>query len=130
MPRKKKTPEQIAAEMKHLRMAQAGCIRDNFPDVKMIHLTFTFADFDKQVGPSTKNFSLGPEHSASFEYQCAYWECVQGGFDLGPPVRQLVRSKELELRGEATCLGWQDKERLGKHRCYGKLSYQIKVEYA
>lgn len=130
MARKKKTAEQVAIELKHLKMVHAGNLRDKYPHMRSLNCEFTFVDFDGQVKPSKKNYSLAPENSAMFEFDCPYWECVQGGFDLQGDIHRMLLSKQRDISGERICQGWQDQERIGKNRCNCKLTYRISAEYA
>lgn len=130
MTKKKKTAEQRAAEIKHLRMMTAGFIKDRYPFVKTIQLCLEFHDSESGREESKETRNLLPEHSALFELPCGYWECVQGGFDLGAPIDTMLTKRQPSISGELVCQGWQDRERIEKHRCLRKLIYRVNAEYA
>jgi len=104
-------------------------IRDVFPGVEAVRINLTFKDPDGLADPKPMRLKFGPEQKAFFHLDCLFWECVRGGFDLGPAVRDAVRAQARSARGEQDCQGWQDPERIGKHRCWLKARYEIQIEY-
>ncbi len=129
MRRKKRSPDQISKELQFERIKAEGYIRDKYPHVKALHFDLTFVDSDNQVPPINKKLSLGPQQHAYFGFECPYWECVGGGFDLQGVVDSMLRKKQPECSGELKCMGWQDLERVGKHHCYCILTYRVVAEY-
>lgn len=115
--------------MKYAKINSAGSIIDHFPNAKTLLFNLTFVDPDHQVSPIHKNLSYGPQQPAFFEFDCPYWECVDGGFNLKDVVHSMFRDKKAESCGELRCMGWQDRERVGRHRCLCTLKYRVTMEY-
>ena len=55
--------------------------------------------------------------------KCPMRECVGGGFDL----RSQFNTSELDIgcSDSSVCQGWQDKERINKHRCLCELHWEM-----
>jgi hypothetical protein len=109
---------------------RAALIRERFPSLASlsIHMDFENPDWGGNPNPSEQHF--GPEDKAFFEVQCPHWECIRGGFNLRDAVLRLVNGRLEETTGAITCQGWQDRERIGQHRCLLKMNYKITAVYA
>jgi hypothetical protein len=73
--------------------------------------------------------TYGLELKALFHIACPFRECVTGGFYLDPAVRDVVRAQATSASGERVCQGWENLERVGKHRCWLKARYEIQIKY-
>jgi hypothetical protein len=110
------------------RSSRAGRLADRFPHVRSLWFEFTFTDYDS--GSQTqRSYTRGPEHSASFEEDCIYHECVCGGYDLTQSVTEMLRRLEPQCQGTLTCPGWQDQQRYRRYGCYGRLDFVVRAEY-
>jgi hypothetical protein len=116
-------------ERHHWQRQSSPAIRDVFPCVKVVRIDLTFKHPDGFGDPKPMRLMFGPEQKAFFRIDCLFWECVRGGFDLGSAVRDAVRAQATSARGEQTCQGWQDPERIGKHRCWLVARYEIQIKY-
>jgi hypothetical protein len=116
-------------DQQHWQRRNSPSINDLFPGVKAVRINLTFEDPDKRGDPQPKQLTFGPAHKAYFHIPCPFWECVGGGIDLDTAVRDAVRTRTASVRGEQSCQGWQDPERIGKHRCWLKTRYEIRIEY-
>jgi len=122
--------EQAAAELRHRRYTFAGKVGERFPAVASITLQQTWHDPDyPKDDPTTKTARRGPDGSAFFELACANRECVGGGIDLAEEIQNMVSSGETSRTGRRRCEGWQDAERVNKHRCWMELEYTIDIDY-
>jgi hypothetical protein len=54
---------------------------------------------------------------------------VDGGHDLTGPIDEMIGEHGAECSGTIRCQGWQDRERIGKHRCWCELTYTVKCVY-
>ena len=104
-------------------------IRDSFPGVEAVRINLTFDDPEKVGKPQPKQLTFGPEQKAFFDIACPFRECVRGGFDLGPAVRDVVRAQATSAHGERVCQGWENPERFGERRCWLRARYKIQIEY-
>lgn len=125
----KKRAEQHSAYLEQMKYQMAGKLGERYPKLRMLSFEFKYHDPDGMVQDSTQRMAWGPDQQALFEFKCPYWECVSGGHDLGAPIRAMLQDSKAELSGKLACQGWQDQERVGKHRCWCELTYTIKAEY-
>lgn len=129
MPKKRKSPEQRQAELRHSMMQASGYIRERYPMVKAIDFDFTYEDVDQAKIIKEERFSWGPSQPAFFQFNCPLYECVNGGFNLSPTMTSLISERRTADEGTLRCQGWQDRERVGKYHCECGLKYKIKVTY-
>ena len=116
-------------QQRRSRWQKSPAIRDAFPGVETVRINVTFDDSEKVGNPQPKQLTLGPEQKAFFDFACPFRECVRGGFDLSPAVRDVVRSQATSARGERVCQGWENPERFGKRRCWLRAQYEIRIKY-
>lgn len=115
---------------KNYNLEQAsGFIKDRYPFVKKIVFEFHYHDIDGLAKDSEETFYKNPEHYAYFQFECPYKECINGGFDLRTEIFDMLKNKKVKISGKKICMGWQDRERIGKHRCLCELTYKIKADY-
>lgn len=104
-------------------------LREKYPEVTGLVIEMSFKDNDERSNPKPKQVKFSQESKAFFKFDCPCWECVSGGFDFSSAINELVSSRLDKLDGTIACQGWQDKERIGKHRCFLKLIYTISAKY-
>ena len=122
----RKRKNQVEAELKHMRMMNALYMKEIYPKVKSIKIKAVFTDPDDN-NKFEKEYSWDSEIKALFEIDCPYRECVRGGFDISNLIKQAVESDQNKISGEFTCQGWQDKNRINKHRCLLNGKFDIKI---
>lgn len=122
--------EQHSQYLSERRRQAAGTIATRYPHVRSVTLELTFVDHDGHAETAKQTDDRGPRHSALFIFDCPYWECVGGGHDLDDEIDQLLKDRVEESSGIHVCPGWQDPERVGKHRCFGELRYVVRAAYA
>lgn len=110
-------------------LSQAPLIKESFPMLASLSVHMTFEEPDWGRNPSPKHQTFGPESKAFFVIDCPYYECISGGFDLSSAVANLVRIRDTESSGTIICQGWQDRERINKHRCLLKMEYKMTATY-
>ncbi|MCS4505625.1 hypothetical protein NYO91_16180 [Arhodomonas aquaeolei] len=109
--------------------SRAQLIRDLYPSLDSLFVEMTFNNPDWGGDPSPKTELRKRDSKAFFKVQCPHYECVHGGFDLSNAVAQLVKNADKYSVGEITCQGWQDQERINKHRCLLRMKYKIVATY-
>ena len=135
MRREKKNKFNIYEEQKqaYLRAKdRAQLIKDKFPVLASLSIDMAFEYPDWGVNPNPNQENFGPEDKAFFEFQCPDRECIRGkkgGFNLSDAVSKLVKGHLEEAQGTIICQGWQDRERIGSHRCLWKMKYKITATY-
>lgn len=112
-----------------LAYTQAPLIKDRFPKIVSISIDMTFQEPDWGENPNPTKQTYGPDSKAFFNIECPHYECVSGGFDLTVAVSKLMESGATESSGTIICQGWQDRERINKHRCLLKMGFKITATY-
>jgi hypothetical protein len=109
-----------------LAFISEGCskIMEMNSNIREIRLDFKF---DDNFEYSRKPYSavLKPTDKIFYAVDCINGTCTDGYIDISTDLYDLVRSNKKEISGVKTCEGWQDRERIGKHKCLAKVSYKI-----
>lgn len=121
-----KKPRNKEIELKHLLCSHSSCVSQEFPDIKSIDIRIKFTNPD-DGSEFIKNITYQPNSKAYFQYPCPYGECVNGGYDLKNVIERAVKYPDKQAREKLTCNGWQDAERVGKHRCLLEALIEVKV---
>lgn len=100
-------------------------LRERFPSLASLSISMDFENPGWGNNPSPMRQHVGPEDKAFFQVQCPHRECVGGGFNLLDAVSKLVNDGLKEATEAITCQGWQDHERISRHRCLLKMNYKI-----
>lgn len=109
---------------------RSSTIQEKFPTlINSLTISMTFKNPDWGGDPSPQEHNYRQESEAFFDFGCPHVECVSGGFNISSAVSELVDKNGKETSGEITCQGWQDKERINKHRCMLKMQYRIMASY-
>lgn len=89
--------------------------------VNFIKIKACFKNSD-MVGPFTEEKVVTLKKDEFF-IKCPMRECVEGGFVL----RSQSNKSELDIgcSGSSLCQGWQDKDRINKHRCLCELQWKM-----
>jgi hypothetical protein len=105
-------------------------IRKDYPEVSSIHSRYNFYDSEAdKLTSSIEERELNLDHVSHFQVSCICWECVNGGYDLNRIVHTAIKDRLSNITGTLRCQGWQDKQRINKHRCYTKLEYFFTFTY-
>jgi hypothetical protein len=135
MARRRKRPKrpdrQQAHELHRQRLEDLSpTIRERFPAVKAIRIDVTFEDPDHFEAVPARPWALRftPDHKAFFDEKCPFRECVEGGFDFSSAIREAIDTAQATATGILRCQGWQDRERIGAHRCLLAAHYTIQIE--
>ena len=126
----KKKKDDHSNYLKHLRVTHAEIIKDVNPNVNKITYEIEYFDGDTNKLISNKIFYKTSDMKALFDFDCLAWECVDGGYDFTSIIKSSLREGLKEVSGSSICNGWQDKERVGKHRCLMKVKYKVIITYS
>lgn len=112
------------------RERESPLIVEIFPSFESVWIEMEFADGWGEMSPTSR--VLHRDDARDYVYiECPNRECVDGGFDLTGAVHKALRTGESIAEGQArSCQGWQDRERIGKHRCLTRLTYRMEIRYA
>lgn len=112
-------------EQKKNLMLAAGLISDRFPSVSNIACKLTY--YQRTVDPilmeRTINFSASSY--ALLHMNCLRDGCAEGGFDLTPVIKGLVKNRKTSGMGRIPCHGTQ--HTLGPD--HAVLAYRVNIEY-
>ncbi len=107
----------------------APSLREKFPRVEQVVLELTFTDPTGVGKHSPQIHTLGPAARAYFEVACPCSACLSGGFDLSVVIADMLSHRRRTVSGKSNCHGWQDRGRVGEHRCQLELSYRATASY-
>ena len=116
-------------QMRWEEYRRSPLLKERYPQVSSIAVEMDFKNPDWGGDPDSKKESYSQESKAFFKIDCPHVECISGGFDLSNAISTLISSKSDRAEGSIVCQGWQDKERINKHRCLLELKYTIIVNY-
>lgn len=125
MPKKKKTLEQSRTERKHLKMLCAKPIKELYPNVKNISISYSTSlnetgGWEKKPGGS---HTYGPDSKTLFGYDCPRIHCM-GSFDLADEISEMIRDDASTHSGHKIC-----QYIVRDHPCWVQFDYVIKIDY-
>lgn len=128
--KKKQSVYQLDTQQYLREHGWAKPLKERYPQVSSIKIDVHFKDADVWPGdPDPKVLNFAPEQKAFFLMRCPYRECVRGGFDFSSGVQEAINSPSFSSEGRVTCDGWQDEQRINRHRCSLAASYKVSVEH-
>jgi hypothetical protein len=125
---KQKSAQEQYKEKLALQEHSSSQLKEWFPEINKLTILITFKDLTDLESPEQETHLFLPERKAFFLFHCPYRECVNGGFDLTQDVKNAVAAINKTTLGKIECLGWQDEQRIGAHRCKLTASYKIAAE--
>ena len=127
--KKKQSVYQLQTQQRCRERDWARTLKEEHSGVSSIAIDLNFEDIDVWPGnPAPKTLTFKPEQKAHFHMPCPYRECVWGGFNFSEGVREAIKSPSNEATGRVLCQGWQDEERINKHRCLLVANYKVTVQ--
>ena len=115
--------------LRHRLWRDAQTLESYDSQVKQIALNLAFEYHGAVTYRKHKELHFQPSDKAFFKIDCINPEGIHCDLDLGQEIMSMVHKKKTELTGAKDCQGWQDYERIGRHRCLCKMNYLIKIEY-
>ena len=106
-------------------------LRDVYPDIDLIIIKYRMksGSFDGTEEKDYHVLKIHPDFRYDFTIRCINRDCKDGGFDLFGVILSAIISKNDKITGSATCEGWEDEERIKKHRCMSDLFYEVSILY-
>jgi len=99
-----------------------------YPNVSRVTLFVAFEEADADAEPNYQQIIFTGNAATVFRLGCSRDDCVDGGFDYGPPIADLIQRGEEREHGKIACEG-----RLGSGRrskpCSLQSEYRIIVQY-
>jgi hypothetical protein len=125
MTKKKITPEQSRAERKHLEMTYCKPIKDVYPNVASICVSYTTSLTEtggwKDKPGGTHNYD--PESITLFEYDCPHKDCL-GSFNIKDKIKELILNHTSSFSGQKIC-----QYKVRDHPCWVEFDYKINIDY-
>jgi len=108
----------------------SSTLAERYPAVASIRINVQFSTDSLIHGtPQPKELNFRPDEKAYFHLQCPWKnQCVHGGFDFSEGVQQALKSSTNAAEGRLLCEGWEDQERIGRHRCMLEALYRVTVQ--
>ena len=103
----------------------AGFLTEIFPKVSgiMIHMVYCQKSSDKVFLDRSVNFF--PSSYAYFNMECFTTECTNGGFELTPMIKKMVKDRKKTAKGKLVCKGINESN-IKNHMT---MSYDINIKY-
>jgi hypothetical protein len=112
-------------ELNKQRRLAAGLVSEHFPEVSdiVVHMTY----YQKRVNPimMVRVVNFWPSRHAYFNMDCMIKGCLDGGFDLTPVIRRMVKNRKKSEKGKLTCNGKSDT--LASD--HASIAYEITIRY-
>ncbi|MBZ0156153.1 MAG: hypothetical protein K8I29_08050 [Alphaproteobacteria bacterium] len=103
----------------------AGLVSEKFPGVERMVLHMTYYQKGENPVLMVRTVNVLPSSPAYFKMECMIRGCLNGGFDLTPVIRKMLKEQKRTMRGRMECEG-TSRELPPDH---AHISYEITVEY-
>ena len=103
----------------------AGLVSEKLPGVAriVIHMTYYQKGENPVLMLRTVNFSSASH--AYFHMECMIKDCLDGGYELSPVIKKMVKERKKTTKGRLVCRG-KNKDLPSDH---GSIDYEIAIEY-
>ncbi len=103
----------------------SGLVSDRFPEVNgiVIHMTY----FRKGLNPilMVRTVNVFPTAYAYFNMDCMIKDCIDGGFDLTPVIKEMVKKHIKLKKGNLPCSG-KNADLASDH---ANIAYEVTIEF-
>ncbi len=112
-------------EINKQKKLDSGIISKCFPKVASIvlHMQYYQKTSDRVYMIRTVNFT--PSSYAYFHMECLTKDCLNGGFELTPMIKSLIRKRKKSGKGKLVCNGKNDSRVKG----HMSVSYEVSIKY-
>jgi hypothetical protein len=119
MSSKQKNAERLERKQQKL---DAGLISARYPGVASIVIAMNYYDRGSDTSCMQRTVNFFPGSAAYFLMECMGDKCIDGGFDLEPIIRTMVKGRLKSANGELVCRGSGS----SGHR---RIDYKIVIQY-
>lgn len=117
--------QQAKVELKKQNTSAAGLVSERFPEVAgmVIHMTY----YQNGINPvlMVRKLNVFPTSAAYFKMDCMIKGCDNGGFDLTPVIKAMIKDRKKEKKGSIDCKGKVDAV-TAEH---ASVDYDIAIKY-
>jgi len=112
-------------ELNRQNRLATGLLSERFPQVSGILINMTY--YQKGANPvlMLRTIHVQPPDSAYFNMDCLIKGCVDGGFDLTPVIRNMVKARKKTVKGKLVCRGKTDTNSAD----HASVEYEIEMRY-
>lgn len=117
--------QQAKVELKKQNTSAAGLLSERFPHVAgmVIHMTYLQNGINPVLMVRTLN--VFPTSPAYFKMDCMIKGCDNGGFDLTPVIKSMIKARKKEKKGSIDCKGKVDAVTAD----HASVDYTIAIKY-
>ncbi|MDP2158539.1 MAG: hypothetical protein Q8K68_12625, partial [Nitrospirota bacterium] len=112
-------------ELKKQNTFAAGLLSERFPQVAgmVIHMTY----YQNGINPvlMVRTINVFPTSAAYFKMDCMIKGCENGGFDLTPVIKTMIKDRKKEKKGSMDCKGKVDTVTCD----HASVDYDIAIKY-
>jgi hypothetical protein len=119
----------IPAESDCFKDIDVAKVSELHPNVSRIMLFVALEATASGEDPSYQQLIFTKDSDAVFNLGCPHVDCVNGGFDFLPLIRELIEHNETSGQGIVACQGWQDGDQATQPQCSLKAECRILVDY-
>ena len=117
--------QQAKVELKKQNTSAAGLLSERFPHVAgmVIHMTY----YQNGINPvlMVRKLNVFPTSAAYFKMDCMIKGCENGGFDLTPVIKNMIKTRKKEHKGSMGCKGIVDTVSCD----HASVAYEISIKY-
>jgi hypothetical protein len=103
----------------------AGLVSEIYPKVASMVIRMTY--YQNMLNPvlMKRTVNVFPDSYAYFDMLCKIKGCENGGFDLTPIIKKMVKGRKKKGKGELTCKGKGDNVKTE----HASVSYEINIKF-
>ena len=113
-------------ELSKQRRLEAGLISESFPEVSFIIIEMTYYLKGVSEASMVRTVNFWPSRHAYFNMDCMVKDCANGGFDLTPVIKVMIKKHEKLGTGYLSCKG-KINNQASQH---SRIDYKISIKYS
>jgi hypothetical protein len=108
------------------RKVDAGLVSERFPEVSGMVIQMTY--LRKGLNPvlMLRTVNVFPTAYAYFKMDCMIKGCTDGGFDLTPVIKEMVKKRQKLKKGNLACCG-KNADLASDH---ANIAYEVTIKFA
>ena len=115
----------VKLDQRKQKKIAAGLVSERFPEVSGMVIQMTY--FRKGLNPvlMLRTVNVFPTAYAYFYMDCMITGCIDGGFDLSPVIREMVKKHTRLKKGTLVCSGEND----GLASDHARIDYEVTITF-
>ena len=111
-------------DQKKQNRLMAGLMSERFPQISGIVISMTYYQQGANPVLMERTVNVFPTSDAYFKMDCMIKGCEGGGFDLGPVIDAMAKTRKSSKKGALTCCG-----NANGSESHGSIDYEIVIQY-